>query len=117
TIMLWGAVFSSRILYGVFGMKITGSENLETTGGLFSCPDCQHRCSHFAESCPSCGRYFRVYARTFSVEPGRGWSMAVFWGIMLCWVIPTVLGIALIIIFFILGGIGAASLSRPDLRP
>ncbi|HEX3186678.1 MAG TPA: hypothetical protein VHQ94_17920 [Pyrinomonadaceae bacterium] len=43
--------------------------------------------------------------------------MAVFWGIMLCWIIPTVLGIALIIIFFIIGGIGAASLSRPDLRP
>ena len=98
-------------------MKITGTENVQATGGLFSCPDCQHRCSNFAESCPSCGRYFRVYARTFTVEPGNGWSMAVFWGIMLSWIIPTVVCIALIIILFIIGVFGAATLSNPDLRP
>jgi hypothetical protein len=98
-------------------MKITGTENVETTGGLFPCPDCQHRCSTFAESCPSCGRYFRVYARTFSVEPGSGWSITVFWGIMLVWIIPTVLCMVLLVLFFVIGGIGVATLPRSDVRP
>jgi len=53
----------------------------EAVGGFFACPDCQHHCSNFAEACPSCGRFFRAYARP--VTPGDGWSIAVFWGIML----------------------------------
>jgi hypothetical protein len=92
-------------------MKTTGTENLQTVGGLFACPDCQHRCSNFAESCPSCGRYFRVYARNFTVVPGGGWSMAVFWGIMLAWIIPTLLAIGLFVVLFVIGAIGAASLT------
>lgn len=91
-------------------MKISGNENVQTVGGLFSCPDCQHRCSNFAEACPSCGRYFRVYARNYTVEPGGGWSMAVFWGIMLAWIIPTVVGMVLFALL-VVGGIGAASLA------
>lgn len=98
-------------------MKISGTDNSQTVGGLFACPDCQHRCSQFAETCPSCGRYFRMYARTITVEPGNGWSMTVFWGIMLAWIIPTIVGVALVVILFVIGGIGAASLSRPDSRP
>jgi hypothetical protein len=95
-------------------MKTSGSENLQVVGGLFACPDCQHHCSNFAESCPSCGRYFRVYARNFTVQPGDGWSMAVFWGIMLSWIIPTLVAIGLFVILFVIGAIGAASL-RPAL--
>ena len=98
-------------------MKTSGTENVVETSGLFACPDCQHRCSNFAEACPSCGRYFRVYARTFTVEPGDGWSMTVFWGIMLVWIIPTVLAIVLIFVLLIIGGLGVASLSLPDTRP
>ena len=98
-------------------MKTTGSENLQTVGGLFACPDCQHHCSNFAESCPSCGRYFRVYARNFTVQPGSGWSIAVFWGIMLAWIIPTLLTIALLVILFVIGAIGAASLTQPRTSP
>lgn len=91
-------------------MKISGNENIQNVGGLFLCPDCQHRCSNFAEACPSCGRYFRMYARSFRVEPGGGWSMAVFWGIMLAWIIPTLVAIAFVFLLA-LGGIGAASLT------
>jgi hypothetical protein len=39
--------------------------------------------------------------------------MAVFWGIMLAWFLPTLLLIGLIAVIAILGGIGAASLPRP----
>ena len=98
-------------------MKTSGTENLQIVGGLFSCPDCQHRCSNFAEACPSCGRYFRVYARNFTVSPGNGWSMAVFWGIMLAWIIPTLLSIAILVVLFVVGAIGAASLTQPRNRP
>ena len=91
-------------------MEVSGTENLQTVGGLFACPDCQHHCSNFAEACPSCGRYFRVYARNFTVVPGSGWAMTVFWGIMLVWIIPLVLSVILIIVVFLLGGIGAATL-------
>lgn len=97
-------------------MEISGVENLQTAGGLVACPDCQHRCSTFAESCPSCGRYFRVYARNFTVQPGSGWSITIFWGIMLVWIIPALIGALLVVIFFVIGGLGAATLSRPD-RP
>ena len=93
-------------------MKISGNENLQNVGGLFSCPDCQHKCSNYAEACPSCGRYFRMYARNFTVQPGGGWSMAVFWGIMLAWILPTLVGVALIVLL-VLGGVGAASLRQP----
>lgn len=112
TIVFGGPNTPGRLL-----MKTSGSENVAAVGGLFNCPDCQHRCSNFAEACPSCGRYFRVYARNYKVEPGNGWSMAVFWGIMLAWIIPTLVCIALLVIFFIIGGIGAATLSRPNNRP
>lgn len=98
-------------------MKISGIDNSQMVSGLFSCPDCQHHCSNFAESCPSCGRYFRMYARTITVAPGSGWSMTVFWGIMLAWIIPTIVCVALVIILFVIGGIGAATLSQPDFRP
>lgn len=98
-------------------MKTSGSENLETVGGLFSCPDCQHACSHFAEACPSCGRYFRVYARNFQVEPGSGWAMTVFWGIMLAWILPTLLVIAIGVVILVIGGIGAATLTQPHSSP
>ena len=94
-------------------MKTSGTENVQSVGGLFNCPDCQHRCSNFAEACPSCGRYFRVYARYFTVLPGGGWSMVVFWGIMLAWILPTLVTVGILVIVFVIGGIGAASLSRP----
>lgn len=94
-------------------MKISGTENVQRTAGLFNCPDCQHQCSNFAEACPSCGRYFRVYARNYTVEPGNGWSMVVFWGIMLAWILPTLVTVGIVVILFVIGGIGAASLSRP----
>lgn len=29
--------------------------------------------------------------------------MTIFWGIMLAWILPTLLGIALVIVFFIIG--------------
>ncbi len=97
-------------------MEISGTENLQTVGGLFACPDCQHRCSNFAEACPSCGRYFRVYARNYTVQPGSGWSITIFWGIMLVWIIPAVIGIVLAIILVVIGGIGAATFSGFDNR-
>ena len=56
--------------------------------GLLPCPDCQHQCSTYAETCPSCGRFFRVCRPTPEVQPGAGWSMTVFWGIMLAWILP-----------------------------
>ena len=77
---------------------------------LEPCPDCGHRCSPQAEACPSCGRFFRAFAR--KVKPGDGWSIAIFWGIMLAWIIPTLLMIGLIVVLFIMG-IGVASLTQP----
>ena len=96
--------------------ELATQENLEIYGGLFTCPDCKHACSNFAEACPSCGRFFRAYQRTIEVSR-NGWSITVFWGIMLAWIIPTLLTLALIVILFIIGAIGAASLTQPLNRP
>jgi hypothetical protein len=49
-------------------MKVT---NVESVSSLFAGPDCQHRCSNYAEACPSCGRFFRGYARVIEVTPGN----------------------------------------------
>jgi hypothetical protein len=93
-------------------LQLTAPENLFAPGGLFACPDCQHSCSNFAERCPQCGRFFQTFEQgQIQVRPGDGWSMAVFWGIMLAWIIPMILGIALIVLLVVIGGIGAASLA------
>lgn len=91
---------------------LTGPENLFAVAGLFNCPDCDHDCSNFAETCPKCGRYFRRYASTINVNR-NGWSITVFWGIMLAWIIPMLLIVGLVVLFAVIGGIGAASLPRP----
>lgn len=100
--------------------ELAGPENLFAVAGLFTCPDCQHNCSNFAETCPGCGRYFRSYARIVSVNRNN-WSITVFWGIMLAWIIPMLLGFALIVLFIFMG-VGAASLvpaprDMPTSRP
>jgi len=86
------------------------------TENLTLCPDCQHECSTQAEACPSCGRFFRNYPQIIEVTPGAGWSMAVFWGIMLAWIIPMVIGAliggVLVVALFVLGS-GAAFLTTP----
>ncbi|HKO61473.1 MAG TPA: hypothetical protein VJV03_09965 [Pyrinomonadaceae bacterium] len=97
--------------------ELAAHENLETVGGLFACPDCQHHCSNFAETCPGCGRFFRSYSRIYRTRPGEGWSMAVFWGIMLAWIIPMFVGLLLFIILLVIGGIGAATLTQPLREP
>lgn len=84
-------------------LELASPENLFTHSGLFTCPDCQHNCSNFAETCPACGRFFRSYARVITVTPGNGWSLSVFWGIMLAWIIPTIIGVALIVVLFVMG--------------
>jgi endonuclease YncB( thermonuclease family) len=43
-------------------LQLTANENVEVSGGLFNCPDYQHRSSNLAEGCPSCGRFFRPYS-------------------------------------------------------
>jgi hypothetical protein len=43
--------------------------------------------------------------------------MAIFWGIMLAWIIPSLLAAALVVILFIIGVLGAASLSQPSSLP
>jgi hypothetical protein len=80
-----------------------------TRGSLTPCPDCQHKCSTYAETCPSCGRFFRSY-RSLSVTPGKGWSTAVGWGFILGWLFAAFLGFCLLIVLMVLGGIAAASL-------
>ena len=37
--------------------------------------------------------------------------MAIFWGIMLAWIIPTLLSIALVVLLIVLGVIGTAALA------
>lgn len=39
--------------------------------------------------------------------------MTVFWGIMLAWIIPTLLAVGLVVVLFVIGVIGAASLTQP----
>jgi hypothetical protein len=46
--------------------------------------------------------------------------MAIFWGIMLAWIIPALLSIALVVILLLIGAIGVASLtprSQPASSP
>src|SRR6266540_1573743 len=85
---------------------------------------CTAHCSNFAETCPQCGRFFRTFKQgQIQVRPGDGWSLAVFWGIMLAWIIPTIVCIALIVVLFVIGGLTAASLmpripsQTPSSRP
>jgi len=49
--------------------------------------------------------------------PTSSWSMTVFGGIMLAWIIPTLLSIAILVVLFVVGAIGAASLTQPRTRP
>jgi hypothetical protein len=44
------------------------------------------------------------------VTPGSKWSMTVFWGMMLAWIIPLVVLMILGFVLAVMGGIGAASL-------
>lgn len=82
--------------------------------GLVSCPDCQHQCSSYAETCPQCGRFFRFYSRAFEVTPGMGWSIAVGWGVILGWIFAGLIIAALIIGLLVLAALGAASsLTQP----
>jgi hypothetical protein len=71
---------------------------------LIPCIDCKAAISKYAEACPHCGRFFQGYKRTIKVIPGDGWSMTVFWGMMLAWIIPL---ICLVVLAFVLVGIAA----------
>src|SRR5258705_4035865 len=66
---------------------------------LFACPDCGHQCSTQAESCPTCGRFFRQYSRVLEVIPGAGWIGKVALGI----VVSSFLWGAILTIFFVVG--------------
>jgi len=83
---------------------------LMATPSLFACPSCKNGCAENACFCPSCGHVFD--AHQVKIRPGDGWSMAIFWGIMLAWIIPMLLSIALVVILILIGVIGAASLSQ-----
>jgi hypothetical protein len=74
---------------------------------LYSCPECSHRCAESAYTCPSCGHCFQQP----KVRPGDGWGMAIFWGIMLAWFIPTFVVGLLVFVLVLIGAIGAASLA------
>lgn len=76
---------------------------------LSPCPACDHSCSDQAASCPGCGHFF--HDNQAKVRPGDGWSIAIFWGIMLAWIIPVVLSSILVAILFLIGVLGLASLS------
>jgi hypothetical protein len=45
------------------------------------------------------------------MKPGDGWGMAIFWGIMLAWFIPTLVLSLLVFVLFMIGMVGAASLA------
>jgi hypothetical protein len=78
---------------------------------LFACPSCQNGCATNAHFCPSCGHVFEEQVK---MRPGDGWSMTIFWGIMLAWIIPTILTIVLAVILFVIGAIGVVSLTPRD---
>lgn len=78
--------------------------------GLVPCPDCQHKCSSYAEACPACGRFFRAYKRVIEVTPGKGWSVAVGWGVILSSVFAgLIIGAIFVVLFMLIAGMGAAA--------
>ena len=92
------------------------STSPQSTAALFSCPDCAHRCSQYAEACPRCGRFFRGYGRIVEVVPGSGWIGKVAWGIVLSsflWgLILMSLFVVGVIVLVLLFGAGAALTPR-----
>lgn len=79
---------------------------------LVPCPDCHHKVSRQAETCPQCGRFFQrfksevqIASRVF-VNPGSGWSWVVMWGIIFAAILPTIVMFLLFILF--LGGVASS---------
>jgi hypothetical protein len=76
---------------------------------LVPCSDCGHQVSHYAESCPSCGRYFRSYNRRLEVTPGAGWPDKIAWGIVLSsilWIF--IFGVLFVLALVFFGGLSQA---------
>jgi hypothetical protein len=79
---------------------------------LNNCPDCEQLVSRHAESCPHCGRFIQNL-RNVVVTVGRtGWAGTIAWGVILSWIIPSLI---LMVGFFILVAmIGGAASTIPQ---
>jgi hypothetical protein len=73
------------------------------TSRLIPCPDCNHNCSPQAEHCPQCGRFFRRYDDGTLTVDRRGWATAIAGGIVLGWILVSLIAGALLVVLFILG--------------
>jgi hypothetical protein len=70
---------------------------------LTPCPDCNHQCSFQAESCPNCGRFFRRYDAGAVVVNRANWVTTIAGGIVLGWIMVSIIAGSLLILLFILG--------------
>jgi len=80
--------------------------NNTSIGNLFSCPDCQGWVSHYAESCPKCGRFFQRFqdAKTYQkgIVDGRNWIWRIAFGVILGYLGALMITFALWFVLFIL---------------
>lgn len=81
---------------------------------LVNCPDCNHRVSRQAETCPQCGRFFQRFKSEVEIKtPLRidrsWWSLTVMWGVIFSWIVPLI-ALVLLFIFFAFLGAGLSSL-------
>jgi hypothetical protein len=66
--------------------------------------------SRNAEDCPNCGKYFQRFNLTVEVYRG-GWSRTIALGVILAWLVPFIIAIAMFVLLFVLG-IGLSGLGR-----
>lgn len=69
---------------------------------LTPCPDCGRPCSLYAEHCPQCGRFFRRYGEALVIDR-RNWVTTIAGGIVLGWVMISIIAGAVLVVLLILG--------------
>lgn len=75
---------------------------------LSQCPDCNRLVSNQAESCPKCGRFFRVLRPQPSFDRDRGWwAFTIGWGILASGFILFVIWVVIAVILIALFGAGS----------
>jgi hypothetical protein len=91
--------------------RVQPLEQQRPRASLMLCADCDHPCSHYAEHCPQCGRFFQRFESGAITVSRHGWVSTIAFGILLAAVLPWLVIIAIIFLLFVMGG-GVAALSR-----
>jgi len=74
---------------------------------LTQCPDCAHPVSNQAESCPNCGRFFRVLRSPVFDRDRRWWAYTIGWGVLASGFILFLISVCILFLLMLLTGLFA----------